>query len=110
MASSSSAPEQSDSLKAFGAVLKVFRERASLTQEELAPLVCYSQHCVASIEQGRRMPPGDFVERAEGALDSFGVLRAVARHVSRQPGLAGWFRLWAKLESAAIVCARTSAG
>jgi transcriptional regulator with XRE-family HTH domain len=102
MANTGSAPEQSDSLKAFGAVLKVFRERASLTQEQLAPLVGYSQACVASIEQGRRMPPGDFVERAEEALDSFGVLRAVARHVSRQPGLAAWFRLWAQLEGAAV--------
>ncbi|MEU3919983.1 helix-turn-helix transcriptional regulator [Streptomyces sp. NPDC029004] len=98
----SSAPEQSDSLKAFGAVLKVFRERAALTQEQLAPLVCYSHACVASIEQGRRMPPGDFVERAEEALDSFGVLGAVAQHVSRRPGLAAWFRLWAQLESAAV--------
>jgi hypothetical protein len=26
----------------------------------------------------------------------------VAQHVSRQPGLASWFRLWAQLESAAV--------
>ncbi|MEW2489819.1 helix-turn-helix transcriptional regulator [Streptomyces sp. NPDC048411] len=100
--SSCSEPEPSDSLKAFGAVLKVFRERASLTQEQLAPLVMYSPHFVGSIEQGRRLPPGDFVERAEEALDAFGVLRAAARHVARQPGLAAWFRLWAQLEATAV--------
>jgi hypothetical protein len=102
MANSNCEPEPSDSLKAFGAVLKVFRERAALTQEQFAPLVSYSPHFVGSIEQGRRLPPGDFVERAEETLDAFGVLRAAARHVARQPGLAAWFRLWAQLEATAV--------
>ncbi|NUK24294.1 helix-turn-helix domain-containing protein [Streptomyces lunaelactis] len=102
MASISSAPEQSDSLKAFGAALKVFRERALLTQEQLAERLNYSIASVASIEQGRRMPTAHFIERAEESLDSFGVLRAVARHVSRRPGLAAWFRLWAQLEATAV--------
>ncbi|MGP3984802.1 helix-turn-helix domain-containing protein [Streptomyces sp. KR80] len=95
-------PESSGSLKAFGAVAKVFRERAGLTQEGLAPLVRYSPQTVASIEQGRRLPPADFVERAEEALDAFGTLRAAARHLSRQPGLASWFRHWAGLEEQAV--------
>ncbi|WP_254708777.1 helix-turn-helix domain-containing protein [Streptomyces lunaelactis] len=102
MASISSAPEQSDSLKAFGAALKVFRERALLTQEQLAERLNYSIASVASIEQGRRMPTAHFIERAEESLDSFGLLRAVARHVSRRPGLAAWFRLWAQLEATAV--------
>lgn len=102
MANSSSAPEQSDSLKAFGAALKVFRERALLTQEQFAERSNYSLASIASIEQGRRMPTAQFVEGAEEALDAFGVLRAVARHVSRQPGLAAWFRLWAQLEATAV--------
>jgi transcriptional regulator with XRE-family HTH domain len=95
-------PESSDSLKAFGAVVKVFRERAGLTQEELAPLVQYSPQSVASIEQGRRFPQPDFIERAEEALDAFGTLRAAARHLARRPGLAAWFRQWAGLEEEAI--------
>ncbi|WP_405476887.1 Scr1 family TA system antitoxin-like transcriptional regulator [Streptomyces sp. NBC_00009] len=102
MANNSTEPEPSDSLKAFGAILKVFRERASLTQEQLAPMVRYSPHFVGSIEQGRRLPPTDFVERAEEALDAFGVLKAAARHVARQPGLAAWFRLWAQLEATSV--------
>ncbi|QNE74835.1 helix-turn-helix domain-containing protein [Streptomyces finlayi] len=97
-----SEPEPSDSLKAFGAILKVFRERAALTQEQLALLVSYSPHFVASVEQGRRFPPEDFVDRAEYALEAFGVLRAAAQHLSRQPGLAAWFRMWAKLEATAV--------
>ncbi|MEU6083956.1 helix-turn-helix transcriptional regulator [Streptomyces sp. NPDC047108] len=100
--SSNNEPEPVDSLKAFGAVAKVFRERARLTQEELAPLVRYSPETVASIEQGRRFPQPEFIERAEEALDAFGALRAAARHLARRPGLASWFRQWASLEEEAV--------
>ncbi|MDT9690156.1 helix-turn-helix transcriptional regulator [Streptomyces sp. P9(2023)] len=95
-------PEASDSLKTFGEVVKTFRKRARLTQEEFAARVGYSLPTVASIEQGRRFPSADFVERAEEVLDAFGVIRAAAKHLSRQPGLASWFRQWAKLEAVAL--------
>ncbi|MFD5779789.1 Scr1 family TA system antitoxin-like transcriptional regulator [Streptomyces sp. NPDC126933] len=95
-------PETSDSLKAFGEVVKAFRKRAGLTQEEFAPRVRYSVPTVASIEQGRRFPQREFVERAEEVLDAFGALRGAARHLSRQPGLASWFRQWALLETDAV--------
>ncbi|MFJ3143444.1 helix-turn-helix domain-containing protein [Streptomyces halstedii] len=95
-------PEGSDSLKTFGAVVQAFRKRARLTQEQFAPRVRYSVPTVASIEQGRRFPPADFVDRAEEVLDAFGSLRAAARHLSRRPGLASWFRQWARLEAEAI--------
>ncbi|MFG2558900.1 Scr1 family TA system antitoxin-like transcriptional regulator [Streptomyces sp. NPDC048496] len=92
-------PEPSDTLKAFGEVVKVFRKRARLTQEEFAPRVRYSVPTVASIEQGRRFPPPAFVDRAEDVLDAFGVIRAAAKHLSRRRGLAKWFRHWAQLEA-----------
>ncbi|MEU9759621.1 helix-turn-helix transcriptional regulator [Streptomyces sp. NPDC047987] len=95
-------PEASDSLKAFGAVVKAFRRRARLTQEEFAPQVRYSVPTVASIEQGRRFPSLEFVERAEEVLDAFGALRGAARHLSRRPGLANWFRQWAGVEADAV--------
>jgi transcriptional regulator with XRE-family HTH domain len=95
-------PEVSDSLKSFGEVVKAFRKRARLTQEEFAPLVRYSLPTVASIEQGRRFPPADFVDRAEKVLDAFGTLKGAARHLSRRPGLASWFRQWASLEVEAV--------
>ncbi|MGW1836157.1 helix-turn-helix domain-containing protein [Streptomyces sp. NPDC002067] len=97
-----SEPESTDSLKAFGAAVKAFRERAGLTQEQLAPLVGFSVQMVASIEQGRRLPPPDFVDRAEAELDAHGVLRAMAPHLARKPGLAAWFRQWAALEEKAL--------
>ncbi|MFE7352774.1 Scr1 family TA system antitoxin-like transcriptional regulator [Streptomyces sp. NPDC057543] len=95
-------PEPSDSLKAFGEVVKVFRKRALLTQEQFAPKVRYSVPTVASIEQGRRFPPPAFVDRAEDVLDAFGVIEAAAKHLSRRPGLASWFRQWAQMETEAL--------
>lgn len=98
----STEPDAAGGLRAFGAALKMFRERALLTQEQLAERLDYSHASVASVEQGRRMPSAHFVERAEETLESFGVLRAVARHVGRQRGLAAWFRQWAQLEETAV--------
>ncbi|MET9517622.1 helix-turn-helix transcriptional regulator [Streptomyces sp. NPDC002994] len=95
-------PEPSEALKGFGAVLKALRERAGLTQEEFGPRVRYSPHYVASIEQGRRFPPKDLIERAEEVLDADRVLRAAARHLTRRAGLASWFRQWAGIEEEAI--------
>ncbi|WP_282695685.1 helix-turn-helix transcriptional regulator [Streptomyces sp. CC208A] len=97
-----SEPETSESLRAFGEVVKVFRKRAGLTQEQFAPLVGYSVPMVASIEQGRRLPSKEFVERAEEVLDAFGVIRVAAKHLTRKAGLAKWFEAWAELEPLAV--------
>ncbi|MFE3945530.1 Scr1 family TA system antitoxin-like transcriptional regulator [Streptomyces sp. NPDC059118] len=95
-------PEPTESLRTFGEVVKVFRKRALLTQEQFAPRVQYSVPTVASIEQGRRFPPLPFVERSEIVLDAFGAIRAAAKHLSRRPGIASWFQQWARLEAEAI--------
>lgn len=95
-------PEPSDSLKTFGAVVMALREFSGLSREELGAHVGLSQHTVASIEQGRRMPDPDFAERAEPHLGGTGALRKALRHVARQPGLATWFRRWAREEQTAI--------
>ncbi|WP_424211369.1 helix-turn-helix domain-containing protein [Streptomyces sp. BI20] len=97
-------PELSDSLKTFGAVLKVLREEAGLTQEEFAPRVRYSAHYIAKIEQGKRFPPGDLAERAEEPLGVVAakVLAAAARSLTRKAGLASWFHKWAEIEEEAV--------
>nr|WP_202499254.1 helix-turn-helix transcriptional regulator [Streptomyces sp. SID5476] len=95
-------PDPSDSLKTFGAFVQALREHHGYTRERFAPLVRFSVHTVASIELGRRMADEVFVERADEVLGSTGALVRAARHVSRQPGLASWFRRWAKLEAQAI--------
>ncbi|MFI1092816.1 helix-turn-helix domain-containing protein [Streptomyces sp. NPDC020917] len=95
-------PESSDSLRTFGAFLQALREHAGYSREEFAAVVRFSKHTVASVEQGRRIPDVDFVERSEQATGNTGALRSAARHIARQPGLASWFRRWARLESHAI--------
>ncbi len=95
-------PETSDGLKAFGAVLKSFRKRAGHTQDSLAPEIGYSVHFLASIEQGRRFPPPRFVDQCEASLDAFGTLRLAVNQLSKQRGLASWFRRWAQLEQEAL--------
>ncbi|MFI6103483.1 Scr1 family TA system antitoxin-like transcriptional regulator [Streptomyces sp. NPDC051310] len=96
-------PHPSDSLRTFGAVVQALREHAGLSRGELAVAVQYSRHTVESVELGRRMPDGAFVERAEEALGNTGALRRAARHLSRgEVGLAAWFRRWARLEREAV--------
>ncbi|GGL68157.1 transcriptional regulator [Streptomyces fumigatiscleroticus] len=94
--------ESSDSLRTFGAVVQGLREHAGLSREEFGERVCFSKHTVASVELGRRMPDAAFVERAEEVFGNTGALRRAATHPARQPGLAAWFRQWARLEQAAI--------
>lgn len=101
-------PEPSDGLKAFGEVVKVFRKRARLTQEEFAPRVRYSVPTVASIEQGRRFPPPAFVDRAEEVLDAFGVIKAAAKHLSRQRGWRSGSTTGRSLRQTQRFCTRTN--
>ncbi|MEU9730282.1 helix-turn-helix transcriptional regulator [Streptomyces sp. NPDC048002] len=95
-------PEASDSLRTFGAVVQALREHAGLSREEFGERVGLSRHTVASLELGRRMPDPRFAERAEGVLGNTGALARAAQHLTRPPGLAAWFRQWARLEASAI--------
>jgi transcriptional regulator with XRE-family HTH domain len=100
---STSEPELSDSLRTFGAVLKVLRDEARLTREEFAPRVRYSPAYVAKIEQGKRFPPRELVDRTEEVLGPLAarVLGAAARSLTRKVGLASWFLQWAAIEEEA---------
>ncbi|MDI3389113.1 helix-turn-helix transcriptional regulator [Streptomyces sp. B-S-A8] len=89
-------------MRTFGAVVQALREHAGLSREEFAERVRFSRHTVASVEQGRRMPDKVLVERAEHALGNTGALRKASRHLARHPGLARWFRAWARIEQTAI--------
>lgn len=95
-------PESSDSLRTFGAVVQALREHAGLSRDDFGERVGLSKHTVASIEQGRRMPDPGFGRRAEVVLGNTGALTKAERHLARQPGLAAWFRRWARLEATAI--------
>ena len=89
----------SDSLRTFGAVVQALREHAGLSRAEFARAgaVLKTHGGVGGI--GTPLPDPSFVERAEEALRNTGALRKAARHLCRQPGLAAWFRRWARLGS-----------
>ncbi|MFF3551930.1 Scr1 family TA system antitoxin-like transcriptional regulator [Streptomyces tsukubensis] len=99
-------PDPSDSLRTFGAMVQALREHAGLSRAEFAEIVRFSKHTVESVERGRRMPDEAYVERGEGATGNTGALREGAKHLTRRdPGLAAWFRQWARLEKkATILC------
>jgi transcriptional regulator with XRE-family HTH domain len=85
-------------------VLKALRDEARLTQEQFAPLVRYSAAYIAKIEQGKRFPPRELLDRSEEVLGATAarILVAAARSLTRKAGLASWFLRWAGIEEGAI--------
>lgn len=92
----------------FGAELRFFRERARLSQTELAALVNVSHDVISKIETGERPPAREFPERLDGVpeLDTRGGLTRMWRNLSkglRHRAVPGWFRPWAHIEAEALI-------
>ncbi|WP_330288527.1 helix-turn-helix domain-containing protein [Streptomyces sp. NBC_00576] len=85
----------------FGRQLKLFRERAGMDRAKLGSLTGYSASTIASFEQGRRIPPPKFIDRADEVLEAGGVLSAGKEEVARAQYPA-FFRDAAKLEAEAV--------
>ncbi|MFD7505883.1 helix-turn-helix domain-containing protein [Streptomyces sp. NPDC059850] len=60
----------------FAAVLRILREHAGLTQEELGKRMNYTGSAVSAVETCAKPPTDEFIEAAEKALDAGGLLRA----------------------------------
>ncbi|MGP3756156.1 helix-turn-helix domain-containing protein [Streptomyces sp. IBSNAI001] len=86
---------------AYGKLVRLFRERAGLTQQGLADVIGYSLEQVASVEQGRRPAKAAFTEAAERVLDAGGALRVLQEDVDRAK-LPEFFRDFALLEAEAV--------
>ncbi|MEU9000878.1 helix-turn-helix transcriptional regulator [Streptomyces sp. NPDC048551] len=86
---------------AFGRQLKLLRIRAGLERSEFGKLVGYAAQSVASFEQGRRIPPPRFIDKADDVLDAGGVLKALKEEVARAQYPA-FFRDAARLEAEAV--------
>jgi transcriptional regulator with XRE-family HTH domain len=91
----------------FGKALKFHRERAGLSQTELATLSNYSNTVISKIENGDRPPAEGFPTRmdaipqlgTDGELERlWGWLEDSARHRA----YPGWFDRWPDYEKAAI--------
>lgn len=86
---------------AFGRQLKLLRVRAGLERPEFGALVGYAGQSIASFEQGRRIAPPRFIDRADEVLDAGGVLKALKEEVGRAQYPA-FFRDMARLEASAV--------
>ncbi|MGW1716627.1 helix-turn-helix domain-containing protein [Streptomyces sp. NPDC002156] len=88
-------------LRVFGRQLKRFRVRAGLERAEFGAMVGYSASTIAAFEQGRRVAPPKFIDRADEVLDAGGVLREMKEEVARAQ-FPAFFRDAARLEAEAI--------
>jgi transcriptional regulator with XRE-family HTH domain len=91
----------SEVVTAFGRQLKLLRVRAGLERPEFGKLTGYAAQSIASFEQGRRIPPPRFIDRADEVLDAGGVLKALKEEVGRAQYPA-FFRDAARLEAGAV--------
>jgi transcriptional regulator with XRE-family HTH domain len=90
----------------FGKELRYYRERAGLSQTELAALVNVSHDVVSKIETGDRAPAEGFPERLDAVpeLDTRGGLARVwgnLRKGLRHQAVPGWFQPWRHFEALA---------
>ncbi|MCC9308398.1 helix-turn-helix domain-containing protein [Kitasatospora sp. RB6PN24] len=88
-------------LRAFGRQLKLLRERAGLSRAELGAKVGYSEDLIASVEQGRRIPKPELIDKADEVLNAGGLLIAMKEEVARARYPA-FFRDAARLEAEAV--------
>jgi transcriptional regulator with XRE-family HTH domain len=92
----------------FGAELRYYRERAGLSQTELAALVSVSHDVISKIETGERPPAKDFPERLDAVpeLDSRGGLARLWGNLRKglwHRAVPGWFQPWAHIEAVATI-------
>ncbi|WP_438485588.1 helix-turn-helix domain-containing protein [Streptomyces sp. S186] len=92
---------ESGILKVFGRQLKRLREWAGMERTEFGARTGYSPSTIASYEQGRRIPPPEFIDKADGVLGAHGVLIELKEEVARAQYPA-FFRDAARLEAKAV--------
>ncbi|MFF0623061.1 helix-turn-helix domain-containing protein [Streptomyces sp. NPDC004296] len=63
-------------LRVFAGQLKLFRELADLSREDLGQKLGYASHTIKAYELGQRVPDATTVDRADELLGAKGVLRA----------------------------------
>lgn len=88
----------SSPLAFFGAELKRLRERASMTQSDVAGQTNYALSTVSAYETGTRIPSADFAKRADSLFgtdsrlaDDEGDLTRL-QHLVEQISVRPWFR------------------
>ncbi|MFB8234952.1 Scr1 family TA system antitoxin-like transcriptional regulator [Kitasatospora purpeofusca] len=79
--------ENSDGIAEFysavGKLVKLYRERAGITQRQLAERIGYSEDMVGLIERGKRTPRIEFLTVVDPIVDAGGALTVVADDVMK---------------------------
>lgn len=88
-------------LRSFGRQIKILRQRAGYTQAALGQLLGYSEAQIAAIEQGRRIPRPDTIDKLDDLLEAEGMLRVMKRAVALTQYPA-FFRDAARIEETAL--------
>ena len=88
-------------LSVFGGQLKRLRVWAGLERAEFGSRTGYSAATIASFEQGRRIPPAKFIDKADEVLGAHGVLAELKEEVARAQ-YPSFFRDAARLEAEAV--------
>ena len=91
----------------FGKELRYYRERAGLSQTELAALVNVSHDVISKIETGDRPPAEGFPQRLDavpelGTRDGLARLWGWLKDSARHRAYPGWFDRWPDFEAAAV--------
>ncbi|KRV48471.1 DNA-binding protein [Wenjunlia vitaminophila] len=102
-----SAPERStplDGAAFLGQEVRYARERAGLTQQELADETCYDRTYVSRVEGGSRLASERFAAACDRAFQTSGYFARLRGRVSEQ-GHPEWFVPYLRLEQeAAAIC------
>ncbi|WP_250301997.1 helix-turn-helix transcriptional regulator [Streptomyces sp. A 4/2] len=88
-------------LRAVGRQIKLWRERAGLTQSELGAAIGYGEEQVSSVERGRRAPKPEFLDAADRVLGAGGIISAMKKDVA-DARLPRKVRDLARLEESAV--------
>jgi transcriptional regulator with XRE-family HTH domain len=98
--------DPSSPLAVWGAELRFYRDRAGLSQDQLAKQIGFSLAQVSSLETARRRPTRQVATLCDGVLDTGGALLRLLDHLKRLLVRAGhptWFGEWLDIERAATV-------
>jgi transcriptional regulator with XRE-family HTH domain len=82
----------------WGRELKHYRNRAGLTQAELAARLYCSDSLISSIETGQAPAMPDFAEAADRELSTDGVLVRTLDYRKNEPAYPTWFIDWLPAE------------
>lgn len=70
-------------VRTVGKLVRIWRERAGLTQADLGARIGYGAEQVSSVERARRIPKPEFLSRADEVLGACGTLTALVEDVTR---------------------------